>query len=255
MAVVDLPSIPPHEPRTYRQRVQRPGLIGYRVLVRETDLHIQTVTRLATLARELVLTQRGYLEAYIRQHPLFLKSLAPWRLESPACAIVRDMAAAGERCGVGPMAAVAGALAEQVGRGLRPHSREVVVENGGDVFMDLQGPAILGLFAGRSPLSMQVGLRLEGGGKPLGVCTSAGTVGHSLSRGRADAVCVVASSCPLADAAATAIANRVGGAADLTRALEWGRTIEGLRGVVGVVGERMAVWGELEVVPLKANRD
>ena len=80
----------------------------YRLLVRETDLHIQTVTRLASLARELVLTQRGYLEAYIRQHPLFLKSLAPWRLDSPACAIVRDMAAAGERCGVGPMAAVAG---------------------------------------------------------------------------------------------------------------------------------------------------
>jgi ApbE superfamily uncharacterized protein (UPF0280 family) len=153
------------------------------------------------------------------------------------------------------MAAVAGAIAEQVGQGLRAHSREVIVENGGDVYLELIDDAIVGLYAGRSPLSLRVGLRLGCEGRPLGVCTSAGTYGHSMSRGHADAVCVVSDSCPLADAAATAIANRIRSAADLDPALAWAREIEGLNAVVAVIDRRMAMWGQVEVVPLESKKD
>jgi ApbE superfamily uncharacterized protein (UPF0280 family) len=242
-------------PRTYRRLVHGSRLSAYRVAVRETDLHIQTAGDLRVLARELTLTQRDYLEAFIQRHPKFLTTLRPWTLDEPAPAIVRDMVSAGRLCGVGPMAAVAGAIAEHVGQGLRAHSREVIVENGGDDYIALPDAVVVGLHAGRSPLSLQVGLRLECGGRPLGVCTSSGTFGHSLSQGRADAVCVVSDSCCLADAAATAIANRLRSAADLDEALAWARTIEGLKGVVAVIGRRMAMWGQVELVPLKPKKD
>ena len=113
------------------------------------------------------------------------------------------MIRAGTVAGVGPMAAIAGAIAENVGRGLLEFADQVIVENGGDVFIKTRRPVTVGIYAGSSPLSMQIGMRLDSKKAPLAVCTSSGTLGHSLSLGRADAVCAVADSCALADAAAT----------------------------------------------------
>jgi len=102
------------------------------------------------------------------------------------------MASAGEKAGVGPMAAVAGAIAEHVGIDLLGHTHEVVVENGGDVFFKTNGPVTIGIFAGNSPVSLGMGLRVYPGKKPLSVCTSSGTVGHSLSFGKSGCgLCVV----------------------------------------------------------------
>jgi ApbE superfamily uncharacterized protein (UPF0280 family) len=229
-----------------------PGLHGhaYTVTVKETDLQVQTVGDLSALAREIVIEERGYLEAYIRSHPGFVPALTPWRVEGPAPGIVREMAEAGAAAGVGPMAAVAGAIAARVGRGLLAHSPDVIVENGGDIFLRTPGPATLAVYAGRSPLSLRIGARVEGGGQPISVCTSSGTVGHSLSFGRADAACVVARSCALADAAATALGNRIRTAGDLAAGIEFGRTIPGVLGLLAIVGERMAAWGEIEIVKI-----
>ncbi len=119
------------------------------------------------------------------------------------------MAAAAQTAGVGPMAAVAGAIAECVGRELLEFSPEVIVENGGDIFLKVSHRRTVGIFAGDSPLTGRIGIQIEARDTPLGVCTSSGTVGHSLSFGRADAVVVLAPAAALADAAATAIGNRV----------------------------------------------
>jgi hypothetical protein len=149
------------------------------------------------------------------------------------------------------MAAVAGALAERVGRNLLAESREVLVENGGDIFVSYDRAFTLAIDAGDSPLSYKMGIRIEAAGSPLGICTSSGTVGHSFSYGKADAVCVVSSSCALADAAATAIANRVAVAADINDAIGFGKGIRGVRAIVIVVDERIGLWGEVSLVPLK----
>ena len=239
-----------HEPRTYRSLVQRDRLTCFPVVVKETDLLVHAVSELAGAARELVLEQRGYLEAYIRRYPAFAAALEPWALDGPAPGIVAEMAAAGGAAGVGPMAAVAGAIAERVGRGLLALSPEVIVENGGDVFLKTAGPAVVGLYAGDSPLSLRTGIRVDGGAQGLAVCTSSGTVGHSLSFGRADAACIVARSGALADAAATAVGNRVRCARDIPPAIEFGRAIPGVAGVLIVAGGRLGAWGELEVLPL-----
>lgn len=237
------------EPRTYRTLV-RSGLTAYTVTVKETDLQVQTVGDLSALAREIVIEERGYLEAYIRRHPQFLPALTPWGVDGPTPGIVREMAEAGAAAGVGPMAAVAGAIAERVGRGLLAHSPEVIVENGGDIFLRTSHRATVALYAGRSPLSLRIGARVDGRGDAISVCTSSGTIGHSLSFGRADAACVVARSCALADAAATALGNRIRTAGDLAAGIEFGRTIPGVLGLLAVVGDRMAAWGEVEIVKI-----
>jgi ApbE superfamily uncharacterized protein (UPF0280 family) len=151
------------------------------------------------------------------------------------------------------MAAVAGAMAEFVGRELLPDSPEVIVENGGDIFLRSLREFKAGIFAGSSPLSLRIGLRVPPADQGLGVCTSSGTVGPSLSFGRADAVCVVAPSASLADAAATAVGNRVKSAQDLSTGLETAQAIAGLTGVVIIIGEKMGVWGKVELTEMSPS--
>lgn len=242
----------PYEPRTYRSRMARPGLRGFRVAVKETDLWILAARDFSRQARQVVLQERRQLEAYIAAHPEFLTTLTPWPEDPFAPPVVREMIAAARRVGVGPMAAVAGALAQRVGRALEqePGSTEVIVENGGDLYLQVAAEATVSLFAGSSPLSQRVGLRIAPGMTPLGVCTSSGTVGHSLSFGRADAACILAHSASLADAAATALGNLVPEARAMAAALEWAAQVPEILGAVVIVGEKLGAWGQVELIPL-----
>lgn len=237
--------------RTYR-RLVRSALSAERVVVRETDLTIYSDSDvpLADAAREAVMTHRGYIENYIRSHPGFVCSLAPLKEDHLAPAIIRDMLGAGRSAGVGPMAAVAGAVAEKVGRHLLTRTPQVIVENGGDIFLCTSSPPTVGVFAGPSPLSMKIGIRLTSTGRPTAVCTSSASIGHSLSLGRADAACVIGESCALADAVATALGNRVTGNRQIQPAIDWAARIPGVAGVLVIAGENMGAWGALEVVPI-----
>jgi ApbE superfamily uncharacterized protein (UPF0280 family) len=218
--------------------------------VQETDLWVLADRDLAPEVRELVIQERQQLEAYIAGHPGFLTALTPWPADPFAPPVVREMIAAAAATDVGPMAAVAGALAARVGRQLVRLSPEVIVENGGDIFLALSHSATVALFAGASPLSHRVGLRLDPGLSPLGVCTSSASVGHSLSFGRADAACVLAPGAALADAAATALGNRVQGPDTIAPALEWVGSLPDILGAVVIVGDKLGAWGRVELVPL-----
>ncbi|HAY22598.1 UPF0280 family protein [Desulfobacca acetoxidans] len=236
--------------RTYRTRMARSGLVSFQVKMRETDLMILAERNLSDAAMMVVMQQRRQLEHYIAQHPGFLETLIPWPPDVLAPSLVQAMIRATAQVNVGPMAAVAGAIADAVGQELLTRSQEVIVENGGDIFLKITGPATMALFAGRSPLSLKVGIRLQPEQTPLGVCTSSGTVGHSLSLGRADAACVLASTAILADAAATALGNRVKESKDIPAALEWLGDIPDVWGGIVIVGEKLGAWGEVELTPL-----
>ena len=146
------------------------------------------------------------------------------------------------------MAAVAGAVAECVGKELLNFSREVIVENGGDIFLKNIKRRVVGIYTGKAAFAERIALRIEPRETPLGICTSSGTVGHSLSFGRADAAIVLSPSTPLADAAATAIGNLVQEADDVYRGIELAKGVEGLKGVVVVKDDKMALWGEINLV-------
>jgi ApbE superfamily uncharacterized protein (UPF0280 family) len=236
--------------RHYRSWLARDGLVPFRVTVKETDLYILARTSLEREAYDAVINLRHQLEEYIKANPLFQTSLVPFPDDPRAPRIVKEMLAASQKAGVGPMAGVAGAMAEFVGRELLGKTPEVVVENGGDIFMQSSTERKIGLFAGESALNMKVGVRVPPEKTPVGICTSSGTVGHSTSFGKADAVCVISPSAALADAAATALGNRVQGKGDIERVLEEGRTISGVEGMVIIVDDALGAWGEYELVKL-----
>jgi ApbE superfamily uncharacterized protein (UPF0280 family) len=237
--------------RKYRNLLLDQRLTSFQVRVKETDLYLRATRDLSENARQSVLLHRYHIEGYILGHPDFLRSLTPVPPDEFAPPIVRRMIQAGQTAGVGPMAAVAGAMAEAVGEDLLEESPEIMVENGGDIFLACSRETRVGIFAGNSPLSLRVGLVVPAAGHPWGVCTSSGTVGPSLSFGRADAVCILSPSASLADAAATAVGNLVGTPGDLEKGLQKAKAIEGVSGAVIILGEKLAAWGEIKLVEIK----
>lgn len=225
--------------------------VPFRVCVATTDLYLRADRDLTAQALTAVRRARAAVEEHIARRPAFATALTPLPAPDDAPApIVSAMYAAAEAAGVGPMAAVAGAVAGAVGRALRALSREVLVENGGDLYLDLEEDAVVGLLAGTSPFSGRLGLRLSPSQAPLGVCTSSGTVGPSLSYGCADAAVVLAPDPALADAVATAAGNRVHGADDLEPTVDWALRVPGVTGAVAVLGDRLAARGAVEFVEL-----
>ncbi|MGQ9545560.1 MAG: UPF0280 family protein [Dehalococcoidia bacterium] len=239
-----------YERRFYRHWVRDDELVSFEVAVKQTDLYIRCRRNLKDKALDSVLKHRGSLEAYIERHPLFLTTFEPYETEPEAPAIVKEMARASKIAGVGPMAAVAGAIAEAVGRDLLALSTEVIVENGGDIFLKIGNKRMVGIYAGQSAFTKKIALEILPRETPLGICTSSASVGHSLSLGGADAVIALASRAALADAAATAVGNMVKDANDIATAIEKAKDIEGLRGVVIIVGNKMGLWGKVRIVHL-----
>jgi ApbE superfamily uncharacterized protein (UPF0280 family) len=241
-----------YQPRTYRHWITSKDLVAFNVTVKETDLYIRASQNLRSKALRLVLKYRGLIERYIERHPAFLSSLEPLPVTSDAPLIVKAMLEATSKVGVGPMASVAGAIAEFVGTDLSAFSPEVIIENGGDIYLKSLSQRVVGIYAGRSPLTGKVGLEIDGKDTPLGICTSSGTVGHSLSFGRADAVAVLSPSATLADAAATAIGNLIKQPDDIQRGIDFARGIAGLKGLVIIIGEKIGMWGEVKICPTSA---
>jgi ApbE superfamily uncharacterized protein (UPF0280 family) len=241
------------EDRFYRHMLQTADLVDFQVVVKETDLHIHADKDLGNVARDVVIDVRGYIEAYIAEHPQFVETLTPMDMAEPAPMIIQDMAQAAASAGVGPMASVAGAIAAYVGRALTAYSAEVIVENGGDIFLVTKQPLTMGIYAGQSPLSLRLGLKIGGRNQPVSVCTSSGTVGHSLSMGCADAVCVIANDCALADAVATATGNRVKQTGDIQQAIKFGQAVKGVDGLIVIIEDQIGVWGDVELVPLSSS--
>ena len=237
---------------SYRKAHQKKGLTSFDITVKETNLNIQADTDLSSMATQAALDCRSHIEAWIHQHPEFATSLSPLPVPDIAPPIIRQMLQAGQAAQVGPMAAVAGAVSQAVGEALLTHSKQVAVENGGDVFMASDTETTFAVFAGdHSPFTLRAGIKIPVQKTSFGLCTSSGTLGHSKSFGRADAVTVLADDTALADASATSLANRIQSPADINPTMEEGKAIPGIRGLVMILGDQIGLWGDLTLVPLK----
>lgn len=234
--------------RFYRDFDSHAKLVPFQVTIRETDLYIKAKKKLEKEALDSISIFRAQIEDYIFLHPDFEKTLVPFPYDAEAPLIVKEMVRASSVVGVGPMAAVAGAIAEFAGKELLRYSPEVIVENGGDIFLSAADQVVITIFAGASPLSQKIGINVLPSEMPLGVCTSSGTVGPSLSFGNADAVTIISPSTALADAAATAVGNMVKTPDDIPSALKKAEFIPGITGVVIILGAKMGVWGHIELL-------
>ncbi|HZJ83449.1 MAG TPA: UPF0280 family protein [Clostridia bacterium] len=236
--------------RFYRKQYISKDLVHFNVRVGETDLDIGARILLSKESMELIKECRRDIEGYIQEVPEFLDSLEPLAYKSDAPPIIKQMCLAGNIAGVGPMAAVAGAIAQYVGQGLLRFSREIIVENGGDIYIKSDKERIIGVYAGNSPLSNRIGIKVYPEVCPMGICTSSGKVGHSLSFGHADAVIAISHDATLADAVATAIGNRVKSIDDIQAVIDSSQNIKGINGLMIIMEDKLGVWGDIELVKL-----
>ncbi|NQT30361.1 MAG: UPF0280 family protein [Candidatus Saganbacteria bacterium] len=239
-----------YEERTYRNLVKANNLTKFEIVEKETDLLILADKNLHDEALAATQKYRGEIENYIAADPHFANTLSPLRVKYDAPPIIKAMAQASRKVKVGPMATVAGAMAEFVGKELLALADEIIVENGGDLFLKINQTRKVGIYAGNSPFSQKIALEIEARDTPFSVCTSSGTVGHSFSFGKADAVVVIAKSACLADAAATAIGNEVKDIPDIDRGLKLAKKINGLDGVLIIKDDQMGALGRVKIVPV-----
>jgi ApbE superfamily uncharacterized protein (UPF0280 family) len=231
--------------RTYREYFKGESLVFFKVVVEETDLMIGADRLLEKEAKAAVLKYRSQIKSYVRTHPGFLKSLHPLEADSNAPLIIKRMCESARAASVGPMAAVAGAISEMTGMELLSHCKEIIIENGGDIFLKTDRVRKVGIFAGQSPLSGRIRIEIQPDRTPIGICTSSGTVGHSLSFGKADAVVIISKDTFLADAVATSVCNRIQSDGDFEEALEYAMGITGVEGVLAIFKDKMAVRGDI----------
>jgi len=237
-----------YQKRFYRRWANAPDLFQLRVAVKETDVQVSTDRFVsADFLAATIQRYRSQIERYIAKDERFLTSLSPVSVERGAPAIVRQMGRAAALADVGPMAAVAGALAQFLGQVLlRAGCRQVIIENGGDIFLKTTADRRVAVYSGpcrTRPPALR--LRIRAQDTPAGICTSSGTVGHSLSFGSADSVVIIARNASLADAVATATGNRIRGRKDIPVAVESARAVRGVHGVAVVFKNTIAAWGRI----------
>lgn len=254
--------------RTYRKAMGLTRFASITFAVGESDLWIGYAPAstdgkaLATEGSRLLRRLRNEILAY--PDPTFLSSFVPLKEKGykdrdkekeketgvdPDSPFIAGMLKASRLSGTGPMASVAGAIAQEVGSFLKKEFslEEIVVENGGDLYIDVLKPLPVTLFAGDNPLSGKVSIVVEPKHCPLGVCTSSAKVGHSFSFGRADAVMVACSDAALADAYATAFCNKVREASDVQRVSEEMNEKGQILSALVLLDTKLALCGQLEV--------
>ena len=232
----------------YRARVNAPDLEYFTVSYQESDMLIATSHNLKSEALASLKLFRKDIDSYIEEDPFFRDSFVPLEVSKDAPEIVKAMAEAAKAADVGPMAAVAGALAEFVGRDLLRKTSEVIVENGGDIFIKSGRGRVVGIYAGDSRYTGKVGIRIKD--SPCGICTSSGKVGRSFSFGEADAVVVLAKSASIADAFATAIANTIHSESDVENSIDMTSKNSLIKGLVVIVGGKMGIVKDIEIVKI-----
>jgi uncharacterized protein len=233
--------------RFYREELSISGLLSYEVKYESTDLFVLSKINYSDEIMREIIKLRKEIVAYSDKDNRFLTSLTPIAVKQDAPYIVRRMAVAAAKAGVGPMAGVAGGFAECIGRAVMKEEDRFVLENGGDIYAKLGKEIILKIFAGHSSPFKDIKIKVKRE-KPLGICTSSGRIGPSLSFGDADAACVISEDAFLADSCATAAANMIRQTEDIDKALEYIRGIEGLIGGIMIKDDKIGLWGEIEIV-------
>ncbi len=246
-----------HWQRQYRQQhAPRQGESSFQLVLGESDLRIlvgkeaDDIPVLRDKMRHTVEQLRADISSWALLYPEFRTSLAPLPLPKNAPEIVQRMYAGAQAAGVGPFAAVAGTLAHMLAMEHVSEVADIIIENGGDVYMYSTKERVVALLAQPQDAHAYLGLRFSAEQFPLALCASSATIGHSLSLGNGELAVVLAHEGALADAVATAMGNRLRDAASVQEALDYGQSVDGVRGLFVQCDDAMGVWGAMELVAL-----
>lgn len=246
------------EQRTYRTQFNKERFTAFEIKYMETDLWIgidpaSYKEEIKELVGRRIKDLRNILDNYIQKEPFFKKSLKPFQPAEFAPLEATEMAIAANHAGIGPMSTVAGLFAREIGNEIIQNFsvNELVIENGGDIFVLLKDELVLSVFAGESILSERIGLVIPTEKSTLGICTSAGTVGPSLSYGLADAVVVVCEDTLLADALATALGNKVKSPNDVEKVIKQSEKYSDILSLLIICEDKIGIRGDYEMRILK----
>ncbi|MDD3232641.1 MAG: UPF0280 family protein [Candidatus Methanomethylophilus sp.] len=215
-----------------------------RIVMGETCIDAVTDHKYLSEAEALAAEARTIVTSKIENSPEFGSSYKPVKSRIDDVPLISRMCTASELAGVGPMASVAGAVATYVLNGLiRDGCEYAVLDNGGDVALISDREVFVGLFTGRNDLECALHLTRTCG--ILGVCSSSGTFGHSISFGRSDICSVISEDPILADACATRLGNLVSETADLQPAAEYICTIKGVKGCIASIAGNITICGDV----------
>lgn len=218
------------------------------------DTNLRIASDCFEVITQAIVKERLLLEAYIAKHPEFSTTMAPVPLQPDAPISVKRMAAAAAVTGLGPMASVAGTLAQMGAEAaLAAGATEAIVENGGDMYIASDSLITIGIYAGTSTVGDNLAFVLPPEELPLSLCSSSGTMGHSLSLGQCDLVTVIAQEAALADSVATLVCNRIKAVTDLEPVLNEAGNLTGVRGILAVKDDKIGLYGNLP--QLSRNQD
>lgn len=239
-----------YKKRTYREHLQGGRWHTFTVAFKETDLWIgidksSFRSEIQSFAAFRIHALRDEMDTYLSKDPNYLTALVPYDVAPTAPILLREMSAVARQSRIGPMSAVAGAVSARVARDIKEQFgvKEIVVENGGDIYADIQEDIDISVFAGESSLSEKVGFTIGADYAPLGICTSSGTVGPSLSFGKADAVMIICKDCALADTYATAFANQIQTAEDIAPCMEKIQEVKEILGALCIKEDKIGIAG------------
>lgn len=228
------------------------------VTYKQSDLWIgvnplECTDNLKTFALEELIKLRSKIENFICLHPVFQKSLSPIEIPDRSPDEIKKMIESGNRAGIGPMSSVAGFFAEYLGHLIEEkfHPDEIIIENGGDIYLNVSNNITVSVYAGNSPLSEKVGIKIPAHATPLGICTSSGKIGPSLSSGNADAVVIISGDTALADALATAFGNKVKIPEDIEPALQETEKFTEILSAIMICEDKIGIRGKFEIVALQ----
>lgn len=243
-----------YKDRTYREHVREGRWTSFTTKYKKTDVWIGVdkesyKPEIPEFCNTFIRNLHASMDAYLCKDPNYLTSLIPYDAKPEAPDILKKMSCISRRTGIGPMSAIAGAVALYIVEALKTefHIKEAIVENGGDIYADIQEDMDVSVFAGTSPLSEKVGLHINAQQAPLGICTSSGTVGPSLSFGKADAVVIICKDVLLADSYATKFANFIRKPEDINPVLEKIGKLEDILAAMVIKDDSMGVIGKFEM--------
>ncbi len=239
-----------HARRFYRHNSPSWGT-AFNVKHHASDLHILADSDLSEIAYSILVKLRDDLDRHIMEHSDFLYSLTPLEQPDQSPVIAAMMYRASRMTGTGPMAAVAGAVAELTGRELIRSSSSVIIENGGDIWLDVKDTVIASVYSRNIHFRENISIRISPGQMPCSLCTSTSGLGHSLSFGKADSVTIIADDGAIADAVATMACNMVLVEEDMETALNQALSIKGVTGGLIIFRDKLALQGDIELAPPK----
>jgi len=235
-----------YEERLYRNKILSKFKIE--VSFKESDLLICSDKEINKVkAQSILVKYYEQIEEYIKRNPFFLTSLSPLEIDKTAPPIISEMIEASKITGIGPFSAVAGAVAKYVGEELLNYCQELIVENGGDIFLKINEDKIIGVYIGQEFKINNFNLKIKQRGQAFGIASSSSSFGHSLNFGKADLVSVVAKNIVIADGFATAISNRIKKVEDADKILAEAKNKLAVEGLLVAFGEKIFLWGDLEI--------